>query len=119
MADQKLYNINDGVTGREGGPYLDEIQAREAEVRRAQVEGREPSEELQPYAGFQLVPGQILIQTQNTASLPSQEGNFALAQALDESKFGAVATTTVPEDLSNGQSEEQNTGTSSTSRRSS
>lgn len=39
---QPLFNPNDGITGRDGGPYLDEVEAVEAEKRRAKVEGREP-----------------------------------------------------------------------------
>lgn len=39
---QTLYNSNDGLTGRDGGPYLDIEEAKAAEVRRAAVEGREP-----------------------------------------------------------------------------
>lgn len=42
MADVPLYNPNDGITGRDGGPYLDQVEAEQAEVRRAKVEGREP-----------------------------------------------------------------------------
>ncbi len=43
MADKvQLFNPNDGVTGRDGGPYLDVVQAEEQERQRARVEGREP-----------------------------------------------------------------------------
>lgn len=53
--DVPLYNPNDGLYGRGGGPYLDEEQAREAEIRRARVEGREPDlENPGAYAGIQL-----------------------------------------------------------------
>jgi hypothetical protein len=50
-----LFNANDRVTGRDGGPYMDLEQAKLAEVRRAEVEGREPDLENPPaYAGIQL-----------------------------------------------------------------
>jgi hypothetical protein len=41
-----LYNPNDGRNGRGqriNGPYLDELQLRDAEDKRAVVEGREPN----------------------------------------------------------------------------
>lgn len=50
-----LYNPNDGITGRDGGPYLDEVETVEAEKRRAVVEGRKPNLEKPPAsAGIQL-----------------------------------------------------------------
>lgn len=52
-----LYDANKGKTPRTGGPYLDEIEAEEAEKRRAKVEGREPDlENPGPYVGTRLVP---------------------------------------------------------------
>lgn len=38
-----LYNANDGLTGRDGGPYLDLEQAKSSEIKRAVAEGREPN----------------------------------------------------------------------------
>lgn len=50
-----LFNANDRLTGRDGGPYMDIEQAKLAEVRRAEVEGREPDLENPPaFAGIQL-----------------------------------------------------------------
>lgn len=37
-----LYNINDGLFGRDGGPYLDQEQQRAQEVVNARREGRQP-----------------------------------------------------------------------------
>jgi hypothetical protein len=52
----KLYDANKGKTPRTGGPYLDEVQAEEAERRRAKAEGREPDlDNVPPYVGTQLV----------------------------------------------------------------
>lgn len=65
MADGKpLYNPNDGLTGRDGGPYLDEEEARVAEIRRAKIEGREPDLNSPPAsAGIQLSTADQLIRT--------------------------------------------------------
>lgn len=50
-----LFNANDRLTGRDGGPYMDLEQAKLAEVNRAKVEGREPDLDNPPaYAGIQL-----------------------------------------------------------------
>lgn len=39
---EPLYNPNDRLSGRDGGPYLDQVQAQADEVIRAKREGREP-----------------------------------------------------------------------------
>lgn len=36
----KVYNPNDGITGRDGGPYLDIEEAKAREARSAEREGR-------------------------------------------------------------------------------
>lgn len=36
------YLAQDGVTGRDGGPYLDQVEREVAEVHRARAEDREP-----------------------------------------------------------------------------
>lgn len=56
-----LYNPNDRLTGRDGGPYLDQVQAREAEVIRAAKEDREPD--------FDKVPADAGIQLSTAAQL--------------------------------------------------
>lgn len=58
----KFFNPNDGLFKRDGGPYLDEVQARQAEEIRAYREGREPDfENLQPHPGVPLVSEEQLI----------------------------------------------------------
>lgn len=58
----KLFNPNDGLFKRDGGPYLDEVQARQAEEIRAYREGREPDyDNLQPHPGVPLVSEEQLI----------------------------------------------------------
>lgn len=50
-----LYNPNDRLTGRDGGPYLDQEEQRVAEERRARIEGRKPDLKNPPAtAGIQL-----------------------------------------------------------------
>lgn len=39
---REFFNINDGLTGRPPGVYLDMIERREGEILRARMEGREP-----------------------------------------------------------------------------
>ena len=72
---QSLYNPNDGITGRDGGPYLDEVQAHEAEKARAIVEGRKPDLENPPAtAGIQLrSAAQILTGLNTVNSVPSKQ----------------------------------------------
>lgn len=71
---QPLYNANDGVTGRDGGPYLDEVEAREAEKRRAVVEGREPDLDNPPAtAGIQLNTAAQMIYGAGPVLHPSQD----------------------------------------------
>lgn len=85
MGDEvKLYNPHDGLTGRDGGPYLDEVERRNAEVIRAAKEGREPDFENAPAtAGTPLVTAAVLAGMANPASNPSME-----AQVGDASVAG-------------------------------
>lgn len=69
-----LYNPNDGLTGRNGGPYLDEVQAMQDEVRRAKIEGREPdSDNPGPNAGIQLSTAAQMLATLNVTNNPSMD----------------------------------------------
>jgi len=57
----ELFDANQGLMKRSGGPYLDELEALKAEERRAVVEDRDPDlDNPGPYAGTQLVPKQYL-----------------------------------------------------------
>jgi hypothetical protein len=79
----KLYNANDGLTGRDGGPYLDIEEARAAEKRRAFVEDREPDYDNMPLgAGVKLVNAQQLVSVEGVANIPSQSDNPAATEAL-------------------------------------
>lgn len=85
MADERnLYNPHDGLTGRDGGPYLDQEERNLAEIIRAAKEGREPDFENAPAtAGTPLVTAATLVQIANPASNPSQEAADPYAYAVD------------------------------------
>lgn len=64
-----LYDANKGKAPRSGGPYLDEIEAEKAEIRRAKVEGREPDLDNPPaIVSTQLVPKSMLRETDTDKS---------------------------------------------------
>ena len=68
-----LFNANDSVTGRDGGPYLDVVQAQADEVNRARVEKREPNlDNPPPNAGIQLNNAAQQLATADVNNLPSQ-----------------------------------------------
>lgn len=79
MADSSvpLYNTNDGLTGRDGGPYLDQEEMRIAEERRAKVEGRKPDyDNPGPTAGIQLrTAAEIIHHGVHNVIIPSQTNN--------------------------------------------
>ncbi len=80
---QQLFNPNDSITGRDGGPYLDEEEAREAEIRRARVEGREPDLEKPPAtAGIPLVTSSELLSIATINNIPSQDGVVGASDLL-------------------------------------
>lgn len=77
-----LFNPNDNVTGRDGGPYLDEVEARNAEARRAVVEDREPDFDNPPAtAGIPLVTAGRMAHTVGVNNLPSQGHRYDLSNA--------------------------------------
>lgn len=86
MAEEKnLFNPHDGLTGRDGGPYLDNEERRLAEIRRAAVEGREPEFEKAPAtAGTPLVTAGQLVAMANPTSNPSQTEFDPGATAVDK-----------------------------------
>ena len=77
-----LFNPNDNVTGRDGGPYLDEVEARNAEARRAVVEKREPDFDNPPAtAGIPLLTGGRIAHVNGVNNLPSQAHRYDLSNA--------------------------------------
>lgn len=110
MADAKkvdLYNPNDGLLGRDGGPYLDQVEAAQAEIRRAAVEKREPDlKNPGPYAGIHLVTAGQLIHDVSTLNVPSRDGTAVQAdsaQKLANSDHVLAESIAQVEDI-NGQS---------------
>jgi hypothetical protein len=87
VADTKtarLYNPHDGLTGRDGGPYLDLVERERAETVRAKVEDREPDYDSAPaVAGTPLVTGAQLAFMANPSAVPSQSNNDPAARAID------------------------------------
>lgn len=83
--DVNLFNPHDGLTGRDGGPYLDQEERRLAEIVRSGKEDREPDFENAPAtAGTPLVTAAELVGMANPASIPSQTAtNSALTNAVE------------------------------------
>jgi hypothetical protein len=80
MAETPVYNPNDGLVGRDGGPYLDEEQARNDEIRRAKIEGREPDfDKPGANAGIQLSTAGQMLATITTQGPVSRERARTLA----------------------------------------
>lgn len=69
----KLFNPNEGLHGRQGGPFLDDVQRKQAEETRAIREGREPNyENMQPYVGDQLRTEEQLLQEAIHSATPPE-----------------------------------------------
>lgn len=98
MADKgdiNLYNVNDGITGRDGGPYLDHVEAEQAEIVRARREGRQPNlKDPGPYVGQQLVSEAQLLQRGIGTPIPSKEdiGSALVAKGAKEVLAKPTAT---------------------------
>lgn len=71
--DTAFWNAQDGVRGRDGGPYADEVDAQQREIARARAEGREPDlDNPPPFVGNQLRTSRTV--EDNTFSNPSMVG---------------------------------------------
>jgi len=111
---RRLYNANDGVTGRDGGPYLDLVEVEQAEKRRAVVEDREPDFDNPPStAGIQLNSAAQMLYTENVNNLPSQQSRSTVRaderfDALhDDENVPLFATSEIPDDaLTNKEADE-------------
>jgi hypothetical protein len=96
-----LYNPHDGLTGRDGGPYLDQEERRLAEIVRAAKEDREPDFDNAPAtAGTALVTAGELVKMANPSSNPSQENadpySLAVEALADNEDFPVDAFSTRP-----------------------
>lgn len=80
-----LYNPHEGLTGRDGGPYLDQVEREAAEKLRARVEQREPDYANAPAtAGTPLVDANTLVGMANPASNPSKSATVdAMTNAVE------------------------------------
>lgn len=88
MRDVGFYNIQSGVKGRDGGPYLDEVERQRAEVMRARAEDREPASDdnLPAHVGTQLVTAPFVVDN-SLASNPSMLSRPGLESQLDDEVF--------------------------------
>lgn len=99
MSDTKdvgFYNAQDGLKGRDGGPYLDHINRQTAEVQRAIVENRKPADLNGPLpadVGTVLVTAPFVIDN-STTSNPSMAlrpgfGTILSDKTLSDAKQGS------------------------------
>lgn len=89
-----LFNPHDGLTGRDGGPYLDEVERRNAETIRAAKENRKPDYDNAPAtAGTPLVTAAQLAAKDGVNSNPSQQNvdrNKLVTEALVKDKDSSL-----------------------------
>ena len=88
--DVVFFNAQDGVRGRNGGPYGDVVDAERAEINRAFGEGREPDlENPPPTVGQVLIPSHQV--QDNIWSNPSMAaGPNLLAEGLADARKKAL-----------------------------
>jgi hypothetical protein len=87
--DIAFFNAQDGVKGRDGGPYLDYEERYQAEVRRAALEDREPAkygDNVPAHVGTTLVTSAFVIDNSSTSN-PSMAHKSGLEQTLTDSTF--------------------------------
>lgn len=105
----QLFNPNDGVTGRDGGPYLDQVEAVRAEQIRAQKENREPDLVNPPAtAGIPLNTARQQLYTLEVNNLPSQssrnvnDGEVFLRASAESEDTLLTAHSDIPRDMVSG-----------------
>jgi hypothetical protein len=83
-----LFNANDGTAGRDGGPYLDQVEARHAEDARAIIEGRKPD-----YSTMAGTAGTVYLTAAQMFpdKTPEEADKIAAALVADESSPFRVA----------------------------
>lgn len=92
----ELYNPNDGLHGRDGGPYLDQVQREQAEVVIARREGREPDFENLPLTpGTPLVTADYLLDISNSVRIA---GDRDKSRAITVDPVAVVETPVEEED---------------------
>lgn len=100
--DLGFYNPHDGVKGRDGGPYLDYVEREQAEIVRANKEGRDPvfDGSTPAVAGTPLVPANQVVDN-SVMSNPSRAAAPGLEVAISDDTFNdedflADPVTTLP-----------------------
>lgn len=88
----ELFNANAGLSGRDGGPYLDDVQRQEAEIRRAAVEGREP-DLTNPIPGSET----LLVTKEQLISIAEQRRVDPISLEVTVAPVGIVEETPVEE----------------------
>lgn len=84
QAGAELYNINDGIFGRSGGPYGDEVDLRTAEYQSAIREGRDPDySKVGSAPAVQLVTGPQLAASYNPALIAGDDRRIVTTQVPD------------------------------------
>lgn len=109
--DRAFFNAQDGVTGRDGGPYLDQVERVNAEKRRAFLEGREADSDAELLT--QALPASVgtdlrvaaLVPDNRLTSNPSMRNQPGLEQAITDETFTENQTladplTVLPVDVS-------------------
>lgn len=89
--DVAFFNAQDGIKGRDGGPYLDYVERYNAEVHRARMEGREApeyGENVPAHVGTSLVTAPFVIDNSSTSN-PSMAGRSGLEAALNDETFNS------------------------------
>lgn len=87
--DVAFFNAQDGVKGRDGGPYLDYEERYAAEVRRARLEDREPAEygeNVPAHVGTTLVTAPFVIDNSSTSN-PSMALKSGLEVVLTDDSY--------------------------------
>lgn len=89
--DTAFWNAQDGIRGRDGGPYADEADARTREILRAKAEGREPDlDSPPPFVGNQLRTSRTI--EDNTYSNPSMLNAPGPVEAIEGASVVEDAT---------------------------
>jgi len=83
--DTKFFIAQDGISGRDGGPYLDQVEREQAEIQRAKVEGREPDlDNPGPNAGTVLVTERKLVDNPHSNPSMSNQTSDVPAAPINE-----------------------------------
>lgn len=98
LGHQDLYNVNDGIHGRSGGPYLDEVEALAFERLQAAREGSEPNfDKPRPGPGIVLVSEQRLVSGYNPTLIAGDDRRNGDVQARPYATDVPIVAATGPD----------------------